>query len=593
MGLRIRFEYRRAAKDEKLFFRYLTLGFALFALASVDYSAILFPLNSVLGVVLLVARLLLVLAALRLAYIAYRYKNRVNFYKKNDHISSIQQVPVQAAENLQSVAGDSGLLTYFQAQVLAQALLKPRDFRLRVIETYDPDRRTLERTVRVEGQVPRSLMKGITFDHEPAPRILYPLMTPRKSKLVDHFIVKDASGCQISPISYRQSIQVAAVVLRLLLMAAFEKKVSRFKDAELMAIHLMTSRRFNDGHAPAPDNDVDLDREISFSALLNDDERNRSRVAVRMAQDFVRIFMYHYAIVVPIDIAPDGRFSVSYNETIVPLLHLTSLGLLNVLLGTRPITLTVSARGASYAQSWHLQVNGPDGTYLGDQRLVDSVFTINGGPANDESTPPHYRFRKRLGQPYLHLYTRHFPEPRRADDGVLENPRVQADYFEVPPGSLLRAMVSAGACLFLVWIIAIINSRVPDPGTDAPAVLLAFPAVVGAWLGFESSPRRLLEGTLAARISLIATVATSILASGLYLGHKGLPAGVGPGLYNWTHWPSNWSFFWVTDITWSILLVLSIFNFGVVSFLYIRRSALFTALSRRPMRDEVDAHQNG
>jgi hypothetical protein len=230
------------------------------------------------------------------------------------------------------------------------------------------------------------------------------------------------------------------------------------------------------------------------------------------------------------------------------------------------------------AQSYHLRVNAPDGIYLGDQRLLDSDQTLK-SVDQDAKIPPHYRFRRRLGQGHAHFYSRYFPKAALIP-GVnsFESPAVRLTYYEAPPGSLLRAAASGMASLMLIWTVGVIGSRVDGQiATDAPAVLLAFPAVVAAWLGFESPSRRLLEGTLLGRLSLFATVGLSLIASGLFLLHNSKSS------INWKdqQFGGGFNIFWITDWTWAATFTLALLNVSIVLYQYCVRVAFFSYLSGR------------
>jgi hypothetical protein len=171
---------------------------------------------------------------------------------------------------------------------------------------------------------------------------------------------------------------------------------------------------------------------------------------------------------------------------------------------------------------------------------------------------PHLRFRRRLGQPHGHFYARYFPESRGD-----EQPRIRFKFGEIPPGSLLRAAIAAVASLFLIWLVGIVNSNHADPGTDAALLLLAFPAAAAAWIGFEAPSRRLLEGTLRARVSLIVTAGQSIAATGVYMAHKAY----GNSL-TWVKLPLNLHIFWMNDVSWLVVLMVALVNASYACYKY-------------------------
>jgi hypothetical protein len=136
--------------------------------------------------------------------------------------------------------------------------------------------------------------------------------------------------------------------------------------------------------------------------------------------------------------------------------------------------------------------------------------------------------------------------------------------------------VAAFASALLLWLIGFVSSRTPDPGTDAPAFLLVFPAIAAAWLGFEgTSIRRLLEGTLTARISLLVTALASIAGTGLFMIFK--------ANLNYLHWsnPYQLRILGTQSLSWTLLTLVSGLNALITAYIYLARSWEFTHLSTR------------
>lgn len=255
------------------------------------------------------------------------------------------------------------------------------------------------------------------------------------------------------------------------------------------------------------------------------------------------------------------------------------------MLGARPVALQIPLTMAGTAQSYHLLIRSEDGLYLGQQDCPGISEFLNkripDRPA--DIPPPYYRFRRRLGQSYAHFYTRFFPE----HTATVPPPKVKVLFFETPPGSTFRALVAAAASAVLVWAvgIGITYGSVEELGTDAPAVLLAFPAVAAAWLGFDQPGRRLLEGTMASRASLLLTAVTSVLASALYILHR-------------THAPLpalrdhfQFSVLFISRPSWAILFLIAFTNFVLISYFYVIRTWTFMQLASRQTARESDANR--
>ncbi len=308
----------------------------------------------------------------------------------------------------------------------------------------------------------------------------------------------------------------------------------------------------------------------------------KNRALLDIAIAFVKKLTNNYAIVAVVEATSSGRFAVSYEQTLIPGLdlHEPTAGplkklrsWLRIALGARPVDLTLGIENARTCQSYHLELEGTEGLYLFEQSAIDMAKTRN-TRAEGAPTLPHMRFRKRLGQPHAHFYSRYFPYVPG------EHPRLRFRLAEVPPGVLLRAVVAACSAMVLIWFVGMAFSRDPKLNTDAPAFLLAFPVIAAAWLGFESPARRLLEGTLRARASLLWTAAECLGAVGIYMGHgiiDPIPAGV--------------SVLGVSDIWWASLLVIAIANAASVCYKYWLETYTYSYYSRR--LDESEVVHNG
>ncbi|HEX5495912.1 MAG TPA: hypothetical protein VFX70_15190 [Mycobacteriales bacterium] len=471
------------------------------------------------------------------------------------------------------MAGSTKSIGAAQAKLFLLGVLNPADIRQRIVETYEPDHRTLRQRVSIDAQIPRHFL-----GRQQADVFYFPLLIPIKGNLLDNLDVYGADGASLPQLSYREYLQVAARTLRDILASGFGPPHSfPLSDdalhAEYRALVGMIQRRLP-GPAPTAPDPADPAGWEGIEELAATDADQRSQRDIAAA--FARKLTSHYAIVVLVRPDRTGRFVIRYEQTLIPDMDLSrKRDMLTLALGTRPIKLTIDLGNASTCQSYHLRVAGTDGLYLGRQELSGCEATLR-RTAPGAPTRPHIRFRKRLGQPHAHFYARFFPVPAPG-----ESPLVRFSYYEVPPGSVVRAAVSVVACLLLVWTVGIIESvGGPDPGTDAPAFLLAFPAVAAAWLGFESPSRRLLEGTMASRASLAGTTFLSIAASALFMAHKALGDKV-----VWSDLPRHFTVLGATDMSWAVLILLALVNASAVCYCYVNRLFLFTRLAARNQRD--------
>ena len=426
--------------------------------------------------------------------------------------------------------------------------------------------------------------------------IAFPVIIPPKGTLLDNFDIYDAAGRHVAALSYRESLPLAACTLRTLLLSAYQAKrlPAEAITAEYQALAAIIQR--NNPGADRDESQPWLSQEAgSAIRMLSELEPAvTDKASLRMAIRLAKELSGHYAVVAPISLPPGGRFSLHYERSLIPELELTPerhmrlrqsgkltkgiksawldvKGKLRVLLGTRPVSVTVSLDNAWTCQSYHVRVEVPQGLYLRRQELDASKEYLKkrtkGAP-----TPPYYRFRGRFGQSFAHFYGRFFAVP----DAPSTRAKLKLHFYETPPGSNFRAAVASTTCFTLVWAVAFSMSRVPDPGTDAPAFLLAFPGVAASWLGFESPTNRLFEGTLAARLSLTLTTITSIAASGLFMMNR---AGVRLPFHVTAMQES--SFLGVYRVPWMILVAVSLVNTAYIGYRYLVDSATFKYLAER------------
>lgn len=525
-----------------------------------------------------------------------------------------------------------------QARIFASAVIYPAHVRQRLTERYDPGQRTLTQFVTIDAQLPsrdvqRLLNSADTATLQkpgiPAQRtttsndvaeggrtdaadatqhpavILFPVLVPRKGEMVDNLRVLAADGSAVPVLSYRQYLQLVAKVLRTLLDIAYGEDISNGRhsdalEAERTALQAVMRRATTKSDEA---NDHEGSNALYRAAHANGRPELANPAALKLAAQLIKKLSSHYAVVAAVPCPVDGRFVVSYERMMTPTLTLApwSEGILSwmkararLLFGSRPVDFSISLDNAWTTQSYHLVIDCQDGVFVGVQKAQDLVGYLDAhwndrqarleqsfalektSPLLELTTPPpYYRFRRRAGQRYAHFYTRFFPEPREKLSNGDRIPDVRFRFYEVPPGSVFRALIAATAAALLIWLIGFVASREPDPGTDVPAFLLVFPAVAAAWLGFDSQPRRLLEGTLAARISLLATVLCSIAASGLFMVYKaGLP------FLQWKV-PADMQILGITSMAWSVLTLLAVLNASTTGYAYLARTWEFIHLSTR------------
>jgi hypothetical protein len=555
-----------------------TVGFG----HSVDPSWFTWPFR------VLVVALGLVLLTL---YTASRY---VTPLRRSTTTRTMIGVDPTHVDELQRLA--KGMATVTQVKIFTAAVLRPVTVRQRVNEHYVPGQRTLRQAVRVEARVPNTLFKLPCFDSNGKKigtrnvaedyvqkNVLYlPILVPSKGVMLDGFALRGPGGEIVPALSYTEYLRLVACVLRTLLLQAYGTDFDQLPEEARRAEHAALSAVMRRGSAIQPPS-------LSYLTRLQAPHPVPLQVMVQL----VGRLSTHYALVAAVHCDSDQRVLVEYERVVIPAMRLASArrgwvqwlkDRLRLLLGARPIDLTVSLDNASTCQSYHLTVESAEGLYLADQKaMIDMESYLRERP-NVLGAPPYYRFRRRLGQSHAHFYARFFPGPEPGQP----SPTLRLTYFEIPPGSVFRAMVTSVAAAVLVWLVGLVISANDghELGTDIPALLLAFPAVVAAWMGFEAPSRRLLEATLAARISLIITAMTSIAASGLFMVYRADLHHLHGVL------PDRITFLGITQTSWSIVAALALSNASATLYACLVRTWEFSYLSSR-VRNEKTAEENG
>ena len=464
--------------------------------------------------------------------------------------------PIHSAK-LRSFAENEADVDTLQSKIFGLVVAEPSAVRQRVVEDYVPDHRTLRQTVTIAARIPKKLLP---VNADGTETVYFPALLAEKGELQDGFDVYTESGDPAIVLNYREYLRLASAALHAFLLAAYRLRVGEplppvAREAELHAIEDMMSRRLIGSPPPT----YRGAREIAQLRVEN--------AAIRdLAAKVVQRLTTHYAVVMLVSGHRKGRFVVKYSRTLIPSAKLSESGTkrrltfpawLRQMLGARPVVINIELDNASTCQSYHLRIDGLDGLYLASQQALDMKQLVK-RTAKDAPTPPHCRFRRKLGQSHAHFYARYFPD--RVDT---ERPRLEFKYYETPPGSTFRAAVNAFACLALVWFAGMMSvlsvagsaSATSDPKSDIPAILLAFPAAAASWIGFEAPTGRLFEGTLTARFCLVATAVLSLASSGLYMaryiqGKSFLPGSLPYGL----------SFLGLADVAWSTLVFLAMVN---------------------------------
>jgi hypothetical protein len=108
-------------------------------------------------------------------------------------------------------------------------------------------------------------------------------------------------------------------------------------------------------------------------------------------------------------------------------------------------------------------------------------------------------------------------------------------------------------------------------GTSYPVLIFAFPAAIGALIGYESRSTALIGNNLSVRLSALITVACSLACSGLFIAQT---AGR-------LRYPTGHFLFGIGDNLWQIAVLTGLFNSLLISYLWLVRIVTFYRLANR------------
>ncbi len=419
-------------------------------------------------------------------------------------------------------------LHFSQIGVFYESIVQPQSRFERITETVEP----LVRSLLVKS--------AYTFQDPPyaaGRRIAIPLFLQPRGAMIDGLSVTDSDGRRVSTLGRDATLVFEAGVLRMLVGLMGNAADSQYADqVEAKLIGALASSD------PVSVNDInDILQRIAGLPARN----GTDIIRVHLTQ-LVRRLWNKYPIMVTtqcedslygehllrrrqrftVEMRVDPSFFEQDLEGFSGFLVRTRDRIRRVL-AIRPAIVGGFLRNADRGASYHIQIRGPEGSYLARQRIA---LAPRGATVDLRETQ--YALRSRLGQRVAHLYIR--------DGKGFSKRYFVCHFFERSPGSLGAATMSALGAAVLVVIGAVTSLGYGHLGRSSPdlvAVLLAFPGIASAWLGLEHS-RGNYGGVLMARVSLLATVIIALTASAYYalgpvdLGST-LPFSARPGLAVW------------------------------------------------------------
>jgi len=412
-------------------------------------------------------------------------------------------------------ASGSSRLTDQQVLTFAGCIVAPREYFVRIsehVETYH--RSTLIRSVftlriydpelsaadHVEDSVgtvpPNAALSGYVI----------PLFVPEKGQLTDGLRVFDGGGKRISTIDTRTQNAFIAASMRFLIkyasMVAFNNYLANERAVELLVLELLTGSTPKLGDVEDAqkaiaelDGNQDAAEMLQLASELMGELASHRPISVgvtKTAMDAAlwpatQRFTLERRLVASIEEAPyTPRFGKSARF---------SLDGLRLALGVRLNRVFFPVDAAYRTDSYHLEVEGPPGTYFARGNVIEPVPL---GQLEYQS-----RDQTRRGQRRSHTYIRSMAGTPGSYYG--------AQFFERSPGSFASASVSSLVSSVLIVALAImvlapVTKSDPDRTPIILTALLALPIAASAFLGLDKSEGRRHPSLLSRAISLWTTV---------------------------------------------------------------------------------------
>ncbi|MEV7097970.1 hypothetical protein AB0M80_34495 [Amycolatopsis sp. NPDC051045] len=452
--------------------------------------------------------------------------------------------------------------TAIQLSTFIRFALAPRKIRGRINEEIDVHRRVLRQRVTTILELPADTQKD---------DLLIPVLTPLKGELQDDLVIH-LDGEPITTLPHHDYLVLITIILDTLLTptpgSLSSTQATHLQRDIKKAVDLVTCRRRLSKQELKKATRC-AERIKRLAAVGGSSLVAGATLLQRLANNYVVVG------IIPKADESRARRTISYERYLVPRLKLDSIkDFLGLMMGARPKHIGLSVENAGLTQSYHLLVRGPEGSYVGWQNLTTPSGLLSLSRNSGKLSEPYFRLRRRLGQRYLHLYMRAIPAK------LAQQLRLNIKFYEVPPGSLAGAALAAAANFALVLIIALILPAAQSGavagenplGSDFPALVLAFPAVAGAFVGYDSKSPALVGGTLSSKASSLATIVLSVAASGIFMAQQ---AG------SWRV-PTAHGVFGVSDAWWQIIVIGALINTIYAAHSWLTRTLSYYWLAHRP-----------
>jgi hypothetical protein len=396
--------------------------------------------------------------------------------------------------------------------ILLISLLAPAKLRRRVIEELEIDRHSVRQITTLEYEIPSELQREPPEHDRP---LLLAITLRNRPHTPDELKILDAKGATLRVLDQNETLEcLESSVITLLLMAYREDSLEGLpSEAQEVLSRIiysittsLTSRRPLSFDVETILALAAVDRaHLMLAADLMTRISNRRPVIIEAPSAATKIHArFESTSLYRIRYGDSGPTAMSSLPTAMSSLVMAA----RVMSGSGLDLVSVDLSLATTAQEYELWIRIPDGYYVKRTSTEDATL--------DEL--PFIEILAKNSIPYAHLRLRSRPNGRGRHSQ--QSAHFQVMLGEIPPGQSVAASLAALIGCATVWLFARTIAHSSSLGTDAPALLLAAPAAAASWLGIDAPTKKLSNGPLRVRLSLLCTFTMSIMATSFFVLHQ-------------------------------------------------------------------------
>jgi hypothetical protein len=411
-----------------------------------------------------------------------------------------------------------------QWPVYMQAALKPHDVRMRTRERLTPRGRSVKRELHHDLELPAGV------------DLVVPVGVVPKGYLQDRREVKDERGQLVGLLSYRQSTALALAAIEQVL-GSHITSATQYRRLEREMFNVITAPPIQPGSGAREADQVAAGIEVIVHGLtcLIPSQSGVGLQADRHRIDLVRrlleLLRDVYLLCAHLPESASTHRQVSIKDAVLPpgvVQPRASRGpirgalvrwglffrtVVRALAGTRKTPYQVDCEAAVFADSYHLEMVGPEGTFMVRQGFIDvekRERTTSVIAEQLRAVGVYVRWTRRRGQRYGHLYLRH---AFKSSEGVT----VRFSFIEKPPGAFQGAALGAFATLSLIAL----SNQVDDDRLHLLATALVTVPVAALALSGVGVRSAMAGSDLAPRLGMFANLLIALAGAGMMLAWPG------------------------------------------------------------------------